>query len=149
MRKSFLIFLQVILLCRCGGHSSDNRILVANDTVPNTTDSIKQRALIVFPDGLYHDFGVQKELTLLTHDFIFENHGDAPLVIDNIETYCSCTKAKYPRHPVMPGDADTISITYEHGVYKSGTFSKSCIIHSNAEYELKLTVAGEFELNEQ
>jgi hypothetical protein len=149
MKKLVYIFFAAVLLCSCGSKSSGKGKPEAKDSVTVNADSVKTRAIIIFPDGKYHNFGVQTELKMLTHDFIFENHGDGPLVIDYIETHCSCTRAKYPKRPVMPGEMDTISVTYDHGVYKSGSFNKSCIIHSNAEYTLELTVSGEFELGEE
>ena len=148
MKKILVIFLSAVLLCSCNGKSGGSMSDVAKDSVSTSVDSVRTRALIIFPDGKFYNFGVQKELKLLTHNFVFENHGDGPLVIDYIETHCSCTQARYPKHPVMPGETDTISVTYEHGVYKSGSFNKSCVIHSNAEYTLELTVAGEFQFDE-
>ena len=149
MKELFILFFGVLLLGSCGGKSTGDNKPDAKDSDSIAADSVKKRAIIIFLNGKYHNFGVQKELKSLTHDFVFENHGDGPLVIDYIETHCSCTQARYPKHPVMPGETDTISVTYEHGVYKSGSFNKSCVIHSNAEYTQELTVSGEFELGEE
>ena len=44
----------------------------------------------------------------VSRDFRFENTGDAPLVIIKAETACNCTKVRFSRKPVAPGDRKSV-----------------------------------------
>jgi len=41
------------------------------------------------------------------------NAGTAPLVVIKAYTDCSCTEAKVPRKPIMPGDSAAIRVSYD------------------------------------
>lgn len=62
--------------------------------------------------------------------FVFTNSGDAPLVIDKIQSSCGCTVPKKPEAPVMPGEKGEIKVSYD--TKRVGGFSKSITIFSNA-----------------
>ena len=44
-------------------------------------------------------------------NYLFENAGNAPLVINNIKVNCSCTQPKWPTKPILPLGKDTIKVT--------------------------------------
>ena len=73
--------------------------------------------------------------------FEFTNTGNAPLVIKDIKSSCSCTKPKKPEQPIMPGEKGKIEVSYD--TKRIGRFSKSFIIFSNAKAAQKsLTIKG-------
>lgn len=64
--------------------------------------------------------------------FTFTNTGDAPLVIEDIETSCGCTVVKYSKEPIMPGKTGEIKVDYIPKKTTLGFISKSATIFSNA-----------------
>ncbi|MFH1319150.1 MAG: DUF1573 domain-containing protein [Bacteroidota bacterium] len=49
---------------------------------------------------------------ILNFNYIFENTGDQPLIINNIKVTCGCTKPEWPKEPVKPGQKGTIRIKF-------------------------------------
>ena len=87
------------------------------------------------------DYGKITEGTEGKRVFEFTNIGDAPLIIKNIKSSCSCTVPKKPEKPIMPGKKGQIEVSYD--TKKLGGFSKSFTIFSNAKTERKnLTIKG-------
>jgi hypothetical protein len=64
-------------------------------------------------DERIHKFEEVHEGTQLEHVFTFENKGDVPMVISKYEVECDCTKAIYPKAPIMPGEREEITITFD------------------------------------
>ncbi|MEZ7940947.1 MAG: DUF1573 domain-containing protein [Flavobacteriales bacterium] len=64
-------------------------------------------------DERIHKFEEVHEGTQLEHVFTFENKGDVPMVISKYEVECDCTKAIYPKAPIMPGEREEITITLD------------------------------------
>lgn len=48
----------------------------------------------------------------VSHDFLFMNTGDKPLLIKSVITSCGCTSAEWPKEAYKPGDKGTIRLTY-------------------------------------
>lgn len=63
--------------------------------------------------------------------FIFTNVGDAPLVIERIQSSCGCTVPEKPKDPIMPGAQGKIKVSYD--TKRPGGFSKAITIYSNAK----------------
>jgi len=73
--------------------------------------------------------------------FKFKNVGKAPLIISNIKSSCGCTVPEKPEKPIMPGETAEIKVKYDTN--RSGPFSKSITIASNAFEETKtLSIKG-------
>ena len=69
-------------------------------------------AIITF-DEKSHDFGTIKEADgPVSYSFKFENTGDEPLVIINVNASCGCTRPDYPKEPIRPGKKGEIKVTY-------------------------------------
>ncbi|MDB2384927.1 DUF1573 domain-containing protein [Polaribacter sp.] len=68
--------------------------------------------------------------------FVFTNIGDAPLVIEKVQSSCGCTVPKKPEKPVMPGENGEIEVSYDTN--RLGGFSKVLTIYSNAKSTRKL-----------
>lgn len=63
--------------------------------------------------------------------FVFTNVGDAPLVIERIQSSCGCTVPEKPKDPIMPGAKGKIKVSYD--TKRLGGFSKAITIFSNAK----------------
>ena len=64
-------------------------------------------------DERIHKFEEVHEGTQLEHVFTFENKGKLPLVISKYEVECDCTKAVYPKAPILPGEKGEINISLD------------------------------------
>lgn len=62
-------------------------------------------------------------------DFIFTNTGDAPLIINNVQSTCGCTVPTKPAAPIMPGKSDKISVKYN---MNPGPIRKTITVETNA-----------------
>lgn len=71
--------------------------------------------------------------------FRLTNKGEAPLLIRDVRPSCGCTNATWDKHPVKPGKATEISITFEPN--SLGRFVKSVDVFCNIPdqvYQFKL-----------
>lgn len=78
-----------------------------------------------------HDFGKVEQGKPVTHVFEFKNTGTDPIVINDAQASCGCTKPTFSREPVLPGKTGTVSATYNAA--SAGPFNKSVTVTSNAE----------------
>lgn len=78
-----------------------------------------------------HDFGKVEQGKPVTYVFEFKNTGTDPVVINDAQASCGCTKPTFSREPVMPGKTGSISATYNAAA--QGPFNKSVTVTSNAE----------------
>ena len=92
----------------------------------------KQRAEISFKETTY-DFGVIPEKKgVVSHEFVFTNTGDKPLVIQTATAECGCTTPEYPEASIAPGKSGKIKITY-NPLGRPGGFTKKVTIRSNGK----------------
>ncbi len=68
--------------------------------------------------------------------FSFTNIGDAPLIIQKVQSSCGCTIPKKPEKPIMPGEKGEIKVSYD--TKRVGDFSKQITITSNAKTTRKV-----------
>lgn len=59
-----------------------------------------------------HDFGVIREGKFVTHKFEFENIGDVPYEIKEVEGSCGCTIADYSSKSILPGGKGYILVKF-------------------------------------
>lgn len=78
-----------------------------------------------------HDFGKVEQGKPVTHVFEFKNTGSDPVVINDAQASCGCTKPSFSREPIMPGKTGSISATFNAA--SAGPFNKSVTVTSNAE----------------
>lgn len=101
---------------------------------------ISKYAKINFDEKVY-DFGEIKKDQPVSHNFLFRNESDQPLLIFSIISSCGCTVADYPKYPILPNQVDTIAVTFNSK--NIGTFNKSIFVLSNAsEKRVVLNVKG-------
>jgi hypothetical protein len=80
-----------------------------------------------------HDFGnVQEAGGPVSCVFTFKNTGNAPLVIQNVETSCGCTSPEYTKEPVRPGKSGIVKATFDPSG-RPNYFDKNLTVISNAE----------------
>jgi hypothetical protein len=60
-----------------------------------------------------HKFPDTKEGELLVHEYKFVNKGSVPLIITHYNVSCSCTKAEFPKEPVLPGASGVVKVTFD------------------------------------
>lgn len=82
------------------------------------------------------DYGKIKKGSNGERTFVFTNIGDAPLVINKVQSSCGCTIPKKPETPIMPGEKGEIKVSYD--TKRVGGFSKSITIYSNAKNARKI-----------
>ena len=140
MRKLvYFVLLSLVLVFGC----NSNKKTDSSNVSDNIESKQRAMAMISFDEGTSYNFGEVKGEAVLTHAFVYRNASDSvPLVIDSIKVGCSCTTFSYPRHPLMPGEQDTIFITYTTSIANPNYFSKSCKVFSNSPYPIELTVSG-------
>lgn len=96
-------------------------------------------------DNTTHNFGeILVGAKDVTHDFVFTNTGDEPLMITNAKATCGCTVPKWTKTPVMPGEKGSISVTYTSTrAATTKPFGKSVTITTNGVPErISLSIKG-------
>jgi hypothetical protein len=77
-----------------------------------------------------HDFGQVKQGDVVSHEFVFKNEGNAPLVIEKVETTCGCTAALASEKTIGPGKEGRIKATFDTRGY-SGRLARYVYLVSN------------------
>lgn len=77
------------------------------------------------------DFGEIEEGTIATHEFIFTNTGDQPLILSSVKASCGCTTPSWTKEPILPGKTGHIKAAY-NSKNRPGGFHKSITVTSNA-----------------
>ncbi len=76
------------------------------------------------------DFGSITQGDVVTHDFNFENIGDAALIIGKVIPSCGCTIGKLNKDTIQPGNKGKIEVTFNSDRF-TGKQHKSLTITSN------------------
>ena len=88
-----------------------------------------------------HNFGTIREADgPVSTEFIFENTGDAPLVIVSATASCGCTKPEYPKSPLRPGEKGVIKVT-DNPAGRPGEFNKTITVRT-PDKRVKLKIKG-------
>lgn len=87
-----------------------------------------------------HDFGkFKEEAGRQTFDFIVNNTGNSPLVIQNIVASCGCTTPEWTRQPIPAGGKGKITAIYDPKD-RPGPFNKTLSVYSNSKPEVVILV---------
>ena len=90
-----------------------------------------------FLEGTSHTFEDTNAGDIIQHTYNFTNSGDAPLVISDYNVACTCTKLKYPKEPILPGEAGQLELSFDtNGKY--GFQKRKVEIFSNATKSVSL-----------
>jgi hypothetical protein len=76
-----------------------------------------------------HDFGTIPFGANAHCTFTFINTGDAPLMIQRLQSSCGCLMPYWSQLPVMPGDTGSVGLRYDTRLL--GPFRKSALLISN------------------
>jgi len=96
----------------------------------NAQSGVVTGAFISF-EQLTHDLGEVKLDSTTTYNFVFTNTGKEPLLLSEPRSSCGCTVPSYPVDPIMPGQKNSIKVTFKAD--KPGPFTKQINVLSNAE----------------
>ena len=88
-----------------------------------------------------HDFGKIEQGKPVTHVFEFKNTGADPVVINDAQASCGCTKPSWTREPIMPGKTGTVSATFNAAA--AGQFTKTASRESKSKIK-----QGSFQKND-
>jgi len=84
-------------------------------------------------DGTTYDFGAMRVNAEETHTFVFQNTGDAPLMIKTKSTTCKCTVSQLKEDVVPPGQTRDVTLEWTpNGT--SADFSQRAEIETNDPY---------------
>ena len=104
---------------------------VSSDMVKNPETGETEFPEMKFEKTVY-DFGTIDEGARVACSFTFTNVGKSDLVISNATTSCGCTASDWPRHPVKPGESETIKAEFNSSG-KSGHQDKMITLSTNCE----------------
>jgi hypothetical protein len=78
-----------------------------------------------------HDFGSGPQGTPVSHEFVFKNVGNAPLVLLDVKASCGCTTPSWPKEPIMPGQEGKILTKYN--MARAGSYRKSITVTTKGD----------------
>ena len=74
--------------------------------------------------------------------FFIKNTGSTPMIIQNVNTSCGCTVAKYDKKPILQGETTTVVLEYKPN--SLGYFSKTADVVCNVPKGfVRLKISGE------
>ena len=92
--------------------------------------TVKPGPQITFEEKTF-DFGDIQQGDQVEHIFAFENTGNEPLILTNVQTTCGCTVPKWPREPIPPGQKAQITVKFNSSG-KIGKVNKVVKVISNS-----------------
>lgn len=82
-------------------------------------------------DSIEVNFGLITEGEKVLKTFRFQNTGNAPLIISQVEPSCGCTALRdWPKSPLAPGERGQISVEF-NSTGKPGLANKSIFVQAN------------------
>ena len=91
---------------------------------------------------LKYDFGKIKQGVPASHDFVFSNISDAPIIIESTVASCGSTTPAKPEGAVAKGKSDKITATYNAGAV--GQFNKTITVKlAGIDAPVQLFITGE------
>lgn len=139
MKNLIISFLFLLLFSSCSQHSKNNSW--DSQDYSNAVKSDNGYTSIEFEETEF-DFGSYSIQEERAHIFVFTNKGNAPLVIQKVETTCSCIHIDYPKLPVEPKQRGEIKILYR-ALQKRGHFHRNVYVFSNgSDQPVTLRISG-------
>lgn len=89
-----------------------------------------QSEALKFKESTY-DFGtIKEEGGTVTHIFEFQNEGESPVIVRNVESSCGCTTPVWTKAPILPKESGMIKVTY-NPLNRPNTFVKTVKVTTN------------------
>src|ERR1700733_10390594 len=105
-------------------------------------DSVKKAENVVKFRELTYDFGKIKQGSPVTHDFVFTNASNSPVIIESAIPSCGCTTPVKPEGAIQQGKDDKISAGFNAA--NAGPFNKNITIKvAGIDLPLQLKITGE------
>ncbi|MBQ0080123.1 MAG: DUF1573 domain-containing protein [Alistipes sp.] len=102
----------------------------------------RAQSSLVFKEYEWNFGQIMEDGGKVSHDFIFTNENDDPVIILGASTSCGCTKAYFSREPIKNGGSSSIRIEYDP-MYSPGIFHQSISVHTNhGSMTKKLVITG-------
>lgn len=105
--------------------------MIASAIAQEKTDKETQSGPVMTFAEESHDFGDIHQGDKVQYTFNFENTGNEPLIISNVQVTCGCTASEWPRDPIAPGAKSSLTISF-NSAGKMGHQNKVITIVSNA-----------------
>lgn len=110
--------------------------------VTQVSNKTKRAADVVKFADMKHDFGKIKQGVPVNYEFMFENVGMAPIVIESAAASCGCTTPTWPKTPITKAKSDKISAGFNAAA--PGPFDKTITVKvAGYEQPLELRINGE------
>lgn len=107
----------------------------------NAQNQVKTEEVIKFKEYTY-DFGKIKQGVPVTHEFVFTNVSNKPIIIESATATCGCTTPVKPEPPIPKGKSDKIVAGYNSAV--TGPFNKSIYVKvAGVPNPVELKIVGE------
>jgi hypothetical protein len=100
---------------------------------------LAQNGVLTFHTETYNLGRIAKTNQAITHQFIFQNTGTAPVNIIDVNVDCACMSAYFPTTPIQPNEQASIKVSFSP--YRAGSFEKEFVVLTTATpkaYHLKL-----------
>ena len=92
---------------------------------------------------LSHDFGeIAEEGGNVEHTFRFRNASSEPVVVVATHTSCGCTKAEFPRKPIMPDSVAAVKVVFSPMNYPGAFARKITIVTNRGALKGQLMITG-------
>ena len=130
MKKQFAVILSVALMA-CGGQEANESL--DTDLIKNPNTAVEGED-IAMPEFSFSeesfDFGDISQGEKVKHAFVFENKGEADLIISSARGSCGCTVPSYPKEAIKPGQKSEILVVFDSNG-KTGSQHKRVTIMAN------------------
>ena len=114
----------------------------AQPAQPATSVAQKKAEDVVKFKELAFDFGKIKQGTPVSHDFVFTNVSNSPVIIESAIPSCGCTTPVKPEGAIQKGKDDKISAGFNAA--NAGPFNKNITIKvAGIDMPLQLKITGE------
>jgi hypothetical protein len=149
MRTTLLALLAVLLGVALGAGTAVWRIRLApwdsrrDESAPSTSaaaPAVKEPQPKVVVDATEYSFGTLDVASSGSHDFVFANEGDGPLVLSVGKTSCRCTTSKLDRQRVPPGGSTKVTLTWK-AADNIGPYTQTASILTNDPVRPQVTLA--------
>ena len=118
-----------------------NNIIIFIIIFTNSAIGFSQYAEFDFLGKTTHKWAKTHEGEILKHTFIFKNSGKVPLIINDAKVSCGCTNVQFPTHPILPGQIDSIFVTFDtNNKYYLQDRKVKLIANTKKETELRIKV---------
>ncbi len=93
-----------------------------------------------------HEFASVVEGAVIKHDFVIENRGSAPLLIEKVKSDCGCTTVSYDKE-IPPGGKGTVSVEVNTRGYGGRRLWKRVLVETNdpENPQIQLKIGGNVE----